>query len=109
MSKKPSRKKAPPAKRRRMAFTITVEAQPMRVSYEPRWLNSGYAHFVFRSPHNPARRIPVSDTGYLSHFATMEDVKKARSPQDFAHNLVLASLGSKQSPVRDPRQLALFR
>jgi hypothetical protein len=110
MSKKLTRrKKASPAKRARKAFTITVEAQAMLVSYEPRWLKSDYAHFEFRSPHKPARRIPVSETGYLSHFASMEDVKEARSPQNFARELVFAVLRSKQSRPHDPRQLALFQ
>jgi hypothetical protein len=102
------RKKAPPIKRGQKTFTIAVEAQPMVVSYEPRWLNSGYAHFKFQSPHKPARRIPVSETGYLSHFATTDDVKAAGSPQDFAREFVLAVLRSKQSRPCDPRQLTLF-
>jgi hypothetical protein len=110
MKKKPSRRrKALPVKRRPKTFTITVEAQPMVVSYEPNWLKSGNAHFVFRSPHNPPQRIPVSDTGYLSHFVAMEDVRGSRSPQDFARAFVLASLDSKPSRPADPRQLALFR
>jgi hypothetical protein len=110
MSKKPSRrKKAQPAKMARKTFTITVEGQPMVVSYEPRWLKSGYAHFVFQSPHKPPRRIPLSETGYRSHFVSMEDVKEARSPQDFARDLASAWLRSKQSRPEDPRQLALFQ
>lgn len=109
MSKKPTRrKKASPAKRERSTFTITVEAQPMVVRYEPRWLKSDYAHFEFRSPHKPARRIPVSETGYLSHFASIEDVKEARGPQNFAREFTFAVLRSKQSRQDDPRQLALF-
>jgi hypothetical protein len=108
MSKKPScREKARAAKRRRVTFRISVEAQPMVVSYQP--LRSGYGHFEFRSPHKPPRRIPVSETGYHSHFASIEDVKEARSPQDFAREFVFALLRSKQSRPEDPRQLALFR
>jgi hypothetical protein len=110
MSKKLSRrKKARPAKPGRKTFTITVEAQPMLVSYEARWRRSGYAHFEFRSPQNPARRIPVSETGYKSHFATMDDVKAAGGPHGFAREFAFASLRSKQSRPEDPRQLALFR
>ena len=108
MSKKPSRRrKARPAKAGRKTFTITVEAQPMVVSYQP--LRSGYGHFEFRSPYKPPRRIPVSETGYRSHFASMADVKESRSPQDFAREYALALLCSKQSRPEDPRQLALFR
>jgi|HubBroStandDraft_3_1064219.scaffolds.fasta_scaffold128026_3 hypothetical protein len=102
------RKKASSVKHGRKTFTITVEAQPMVVSYEPRWLKSNYAHFEFRSPHKPARRIPVSDTGYMSHFVTMDHVRAAGSPQHFAGAFVLAVLRSKQSRPEDPRQLGLF-
>jgi hypothetical protein len=107
MSKKPSRRrKARPAKAGRKTFTITVEAQPMVVSYQP--LRSGYGHFEFRSPYKPPRRIPVSETGYRSHFASMADVKESRSPQDFAREFASALLRSKQSRPEDPRQLMLF-
>src|ERR1700729_1914493 len=107
MSKKLSRrKKARPARLARKTFTITVEAQPMVVSYQP--LRSGYGHFEFRSPQKPPRRIPVSEAGYHSYFASIEDVKEARSPKDFAREFVFAVLRSKQSRRDDPRQLALF-
>jgi hypothetical protein len=107
MSKRLSRRrKAQPAKMARKTFTITVEAQPMVVSYQP--LRSGYGHFEFRSPHKPARRIPVSETGYRSHFASIADVKEARSPQDFARQFAFALLRSMQSRPEDPRQLTLF-
>jgi hypothetical protein len=107
MSKKPSRKKAPPATRRRMTFTITVEAQEMRVSYEPHWMHD-VGHFEFRSPHKPARRIPVSETGYRSHFAPMAEVEAEASPQDYARAIVLAMLDLKKPQSGDPRQLPLF-
>jgi hypothetical protein len=109
MSKTPSRRKK--VRRARAApktFTITVEAQPMLVSYEPRWLKSDYAHFKFRSPHKPARRIPVSETGYLSHFASMEDVKDAKSPQDFAREEALALLRSRRRAWDATNELPLF-
>jgi hypothetical protein len=109
MSKKPSRRrKAPPAKRRRLNFSLTVEAQPMLVSYEPHWMRD-VGHFEFRSAHKPARRIPVSETGYRSHFAPMAEVEAAASPQDYARAVVLAALASKQPKPQDPQQLALFR
>jgi hypothetical protein len=109
MSKRRKAKKTPPVKRRRMTFRITVEAQEMVVSYERRWRKSGYAHFEFRSPHKPARRIPVSETGYLGHFATSEEISQAGSPRDLARGFVTAYLQSKQSRPSDPRQLALFQ
>jgi hypothetical protein len=108
MTKKTSRRRrASPAKHRRKTFTIVVEAQPMVVSYEPHWMGD-MAKFEFRSPNKPPRRIPLSDSGYLSHYAAMEDVKSARSPEDFVRNLVLLRLNSRASRPADPRQLALF-
>jgi hypothetical protein len=110
MSKKPSRRrKASPRKRRCKTFTIIVEAQPMLVSYEPDDMVPGYANFEFRSPYEPPRRIPVSETGFRSEFVSMNDVKAARSPQDFARNLVVSLLNSRASRPADPRQLGLFR
>jgi hypothetical protein len=47
------------------------------------------AMFEFRSPHKPARRIPVSETGYRSHFADMSEIEDAASPEDYARLVVL--------------------
>jgi hypothetical protein len=108
MSKKPSRrKKARPAKMARKTFTITVESQPMAVSYKPRWMGD-MAIFEFRSPHRPPRRIPVSETGYRSHYASMEEVEAAKSPQDFALEEARAILRSMCQRREDPKQLLLF-
>jgi hypothetical protein len=80
----------------------------MLVDYQPHWMDDT-GHFEFRSPHEPPRRIPVSETGYRSHFAPMEDVEAATSPQDYARDVVHALLRSRQ-PARseDRDQLPLF-
>jgi hypothetical protein len=66
-------------------------------------------HFEFRSPHEPPRRIPISETGYRSHFAPMEDVEASTSPQEYAHELVLAHLSSRRPARNEERdQLSLF-
>jgi hypothetical protein len=108
MSKKPfPRRKASPAKHRRMTFRIVVEAQPMAVSYRPHWMGD-MAMFEFRSPHRPLRRIPVSETGYRSHYAPMEEVEAAKSPQAFALEEARALLRSMYQRREDPKQLPLF-
>jgi hypothetical protein len=90
--RKPSRrKKAKPVKSRPMTFRISVEAQPVVVRYQPNWM-ADMAHFEFRSPYRPRRRIPMSESGYYSHFASMEDVKAAKSPQRYASHAALALL-----------------
>jgi hypothetical protein len=98
-----------PARRRKLHFRLTVEAQEMMVDYQPHWM-AGTGHFEFRSPHQPPRRIPVSETGYRSHFADMDDIEAVDSPQEYARKIVLAFLrGERKAPVeaRD-EQLALF-
>ena len=107
MSKRRKPKKAPPAKRRRQTFRITVEAQPMVVTYQPNWM-ADMAQFEFRSPHKPPRRIPVSETGYRSHFASMDEVKAAKSPQDFAREEALALLRSHRRAWDATNELPLF-
>ena len=70
-------------------FRISVEGQDMLVEYEPDWMKDT-GHLQFRSPHTPARRIPVSETGYRSHFVSMEDIREAESPQEYARLYALS-------------------
>jgi hypothetical protein len=108
MSTPSRRKKAPPVADGRVTFTVTIDAQEMIVDYEPHWMTD-LGHFEFRSPHEPPRRIPVSETGYRSYFAAMEDVKAASSPQDYAREVALALVGSKRKTEPEDRdQLPLF-
>jgi hypothetical protein len=107
MTKRPKRKKTSPAKQRRMTFRISVEAQPVVVRYQPNWMDD-LGQFEFRSPYRPPRRIPVSDTGYYCHFASMEDVKAAKSPQSFAREEALALLWSRRRAWDESNELPLF-
>ena len=92
-------------------FRLVIEAQEMIVTFEPNWSEGEFAfgHFEFRSPHEPPRRIPVSETGYRSHFAPMDEVRAAASPKDYARELVLASISQTAKGAKsDDRQLPLF-
>ena len=95
-------------KHRKLAFKLTVEAQEMRVVYTPSASRNEYAmaHFEFRSTHRPARRILVSETGYLSHHALTEDVRASRGPRAYARDFALGFLS--RNAKADARQLALF-
>jgi hypothetical protein len=93
---------------RKLAFVLTIEAQEMRVIFTPEYF-AGQGHFEFHSPHNPPRRIPVSETGYRSHFAPMDEVRAAASPKDYARELVLAAISQPAKGAKtDARQLPLF-
>jgi len=108
MTKPSRRKKAKPVKNRRMTFKISVEAQEMTVSYRPRQFGD-MGQFEFRSPYRPPRRIPVSETGYYCHFASMDDVEAAKSPQAYAYEAALALLSWRSTPKRrDCPELPLF-
>ncbi len=78
------------------------------VNYKPDWMVD-MGQFEFRSPHKPRRRIPVSETGYRSHFARIEDVEAYDSPRDYARDFVLDQLRSRlQARREDHDKLPLF-
>ncbi len=108
MTAKPRHKKASRRKPKAIRFKLVVEGQTMIVGYKPNYMGD-CGHFEFQSPHKSARRIPVSTTGYLSHFASMDEVKAAKSPQAYAREVVLAALAPRR-PVRsdEAKQLPLF-
>ena len=70
------------------------------------WADKARVHFP--EAHKPPRRIPVSETGYFSHFASMEEVKAAKSPQDFAREEPLALLRSRRRSGDHANELPLF-
>lgn len=108
MTARSRRKTALRRKRKAVRFTLVVEGQKMIVGYKPNWM-AGCGQFEFRSPHRPPRRIPGSETGYLCHFALMDDVKAARNPKVYARDFVLAALAPRRSlRPDDAKQLWLF-
>ena len=105
MSAPARRRKVKPAKKGRVTFTIVVEAQKMVVDYRPNWLTD-HGQFEFRSPLKPARRIPVSETGYRSYFAPMDEVKAASSPKDYAYKVAVSMIRAMCKP-RPEREVEL--
>lgn len=96
-----------------LIFTLTIEEQDMVVRYRLRYFSTvDYAHFEFTSPHEPRRRIPVSETGYRSHFAPMWEIAEAPSVEAYARAVARAIMGARPSPDDDDKkecgQLALF-
>ncbi len=92
-------------------FPLTIDGQEMVVRYVPNYSTIfPVGHFEFHSPHQPSRRIPVSATGYRSHFAPMPHIEAAPSPQAYAHALALAIIheNSTRTQEEDSEQLSLF-
>jgi hypothetical protein len=94
------------AKKRTVTFRLVIEAQEMIVKYYPEWMEDT-DQFEFRSPFNPKRRIPISETGYRSHFAPVEDVKASGGARSYPRDLVLTELASNE-PRQAKNQLRLF-
>jgi hypothetical protein len=108
MSAPSLRKETPAVADGRITFTIAVDAVEIVVHYRPHWM-PGLGHFEFRSPHEPRRPIPISETGYRSYFAAMEDIEAVATPVDFACRVALGLRGSRaKTGAEDSDQLALF-
>jgi hypothetical protein len=92
------------------AFDIEIEAQPMLVLYRKAYFGAGtdaaVDRFEFHSPHNPPRRIPVSETGFRSHWVQSAIVADYGEVGAFARELALALLGTE--PQQDDAQGGLF-
>lgn len=92
-------------------FTLTIDAQEMKVSYWPDYIGGFAPHAMieFQSPHEPRRRIPVSETGYRSYFAHTHEIEAATSVEDYiraaAHAIIAA--GSRRA-AEDADQLDLI-
>lgn len=112
--KSPRRKAGRDARKelKKLRFTLTVEGQQMRVTFTADKFGGDIAphgHFEFNSPFDPPRRIPVSETGYLSHFVPKADLEIAGSPQEYARSFVETALClGKKRAVTDGRQISLF-
>jgi hypothetical protein len=91
-------------------FTLTIDAQEMSVRYHPYWTKglAPYGYFEFRSLCEPRRRIPVSETGYRSHFAPMHEVEAATNVEEYARMVALALIAQKSGSSPDTDQLAMF-
>jgi hypothetical protein len=108
MSAPSRRKEGPAVSDGRITFNIVVDAQDIVVDYRPHWM-PGIGHFEFRSPHEPRRSIPISETGYRSYFAAMEEVELVADLADFACRVALGLRGShRKTGAEDCDQLALF-
>lgn len=67
----------------KQVFQITVVGVTMQVSYDPSFPSSvNVVHLEFRSLNEQA--IPVSSTGYRSHFTFTESIETVGSVQEYA-------------------------
>jgi hypothetical protein len=72
-------------------FILTIDAEDISVRYRPNYIggHDPYAMLEFTSPHEPRRRIPVSENGYRSFFAPMDEIEAAPSIEKYASMVAL--------------------
>ena len=86
-------------------FSLTIEGQQIDIAYTPNKY-ADHGHFEFHSPHQPPRRILISETGYRSYFAPMWKVEEVGCPQACAEAIIKALM--KMQTVADDPQPSLF-
>jgi hypothetical protein len=90
------------------SFTLTIDAQEVRVRYQPNYIGGTdpYALIEFTSPHQPRRRIPVSETGHRSFFAPMWEIEAAPSLEKYTGLVATFLISEQRGPeVADADQL----
>lgn len=80
-------------------FTLVVEASTIVVQYEPPFQES--CHLEFLSPETPRQPIPISDSGYRSHFTTPEVIEQFSSIEEYALCFCKALLKNKRRKRKD--------
>lgn len=95
-----------------ITFEITIDSQPMIVHYEPDYIANYLAHFEFHSPHHPPKQIPVSETGYRSHFAYVEELKDIPDIEEYIYQVAHAIIAQKSKmnfgSEDEEEQMSLF-
>ena len=70
------------------------------------WLNTGYDHVELRAD----QRLPVTQTGYRSHFLHPEELAQFDGVEDFVRQWLDEASTSRvwQKHLKESRQLSLF-
>lgn len=80
MSKAAAKSKARPRKAVEKFTWLGVE---MSATHTRDWLGDGWSHIEMRVLRPKGRPVPITDTGYLSHFLDEADLKAAGGPVAF--------------------------
>jgi hypothetical protein len=80
-------------------FIIPVEGIPVQVHYRPEYFSIlGYDHMAFTSTSEPRRGIPISHTGYRSHFLHRDALPLLGTPEAYARAYCKAFLRQGREP-----------
>lgn len=89
-----------------MTLTIDWEGIAVSISHISNWLNTEYDHIELRA----GVRLPVTETGYRSHFMQPEELAEFDGVEDFVRQWLGEAAQSKawKTHVAESRQLSLF-
>lgn len=88
-------------------FSVMFEGQEILVKHCQNYV-AGLDHFAFHSPHHPRRPIPISSTGYRSHFVSTSEVNARESAKTCAYEILSALLQELSLSPANPDQLSMF-
>jgi hypothetical protein len=80
MSKASAKTKARP---RKSVERFTWHGIEMSATHSPDYISAGWSHLELRVLKPKGRPVPITDTGYLSHFLDEDDLKAAGGPAAF--------------------------
>lgn len=98
-------------------FTTTWEGIDIEITYNPSWSNTveGLVHLQIRSVNPSGQKLPITETGYRSHFLYLQQTT-IKEPSDSVAYVLEALNEQAQDRVwqehlkqnGDSRQMALF-
>jgi hypothetical protein len=89
-----------------MEQEFTWQGIAISLKHVANWLNTGHDHIELRA----SERLPVTETGYRSHFIRPEELALFDSPLDFVQQWLdtMAQEKAWQTYLKDSQQLSLF-
>lgn len=88
-------------------FYIEIHNVTIAVRHTPESF-AGYQQFEFFSTDNPLRGIPISPTGYRSHFASPCIVAEYENPQAYAYAQAFCNAMLATANKAEEEQFSLF-
>ena len=74
---------------------FTWRGVEMTASHEPNYMSEGWSHIELRVVRPKGKPVPITNTGYLSHFLDEDDLKAAGGPAAFFLAWLEREAGSK--------------
>jgi len=85
-----------------VTFRLAIDGGEVQVEYTKQYFpNSGTALLYFRSPHEPARPHPLSETCHLSRFVSPDAVEACGGPHAYAALLADALLQGREKDLTE--------